>query len=250
MASTDETGPRDEKLGYLGLGLMGIPMTRRLLNAGHDVTVWNRSPGKAAGLVEAGAALAATPRDVASERRHYLHVPPRCSRRGASGVRSRRPGKRRRRRQTRGRLLLDPSRCGAFDRGAAEGRERHGLDRRAGLRRHQGRRGRHARGDGRRRCRRYRAGAALCAGDGAPVHAYGPDRRGPDHKALQPDHLRLQHGGASRRRRGSPAMPASTPQNCRKRWPAALPIQFPCNCSCRGWRRAFTRRRSAISRAS
>jgi len=56
-----------EKLGYLGLGLMGIPMTRRLLNAGHDVTVWNRSPGKAAGLVETGAALAATPRDVAAK---------------------------------------------------------------------------------------------------------------------------------------------------------------------------------------
>ncbi len=55
-----------EKLGYLGLGLMGIPMTRRLLNAGHDVTVWNRSAGKAAGLVEAGAALAATPREVAA----------------------------------------------------------------------------------------------------------------------------------------------------------------------------------------
>jgi 3-hydroxyisobutyrate dehydrogenase len=55
-----------EKLGYLGLGLMGIPMTRRLLNAGHDVTVWNRSAGKAAGLLEAGAALAATPRDVAA----------------------------------------------------------------------------------------------------------------------------------------------------------------------------------------
>ena len=111
-----------------------------------------------------------------SERRHYLHVPPGCSRRGASGVRSRRPGKRRRRWQTRGRLLLDPSRCGAFDRIAAQGRERHGLDRRAGFRRHQGRRGRHAGGDGRRRCRRYRAGAALCAGDGAPVHAYGADQ--------------------------------------------------------------------------
>jgi 3-hydroxyisobutyrate dehydrogenase len=55
-----------EKLGYLGLGLMGIPMTRRLLNAGHDVTVWNRSAGKAAGLVEAGAKAAATPREVAA----------------------------------------------------------------------------------------------------------------------------------------------------------------------------------------
>jgi 3-hydroxyisobutyrate dehydrogenase len=61
----DGNGPQAEKLGYLGLGLMGIPMTRRLLNASHHVTVWNRSPGKAAGLIEAGARPAATPRDVA-----------------------------------------------------------------------------------------------------------------------------------------------------------------------------------------
>ncbi len=58
--------PQAEKLGYLGLGMMGFPMTRRLLNAGYDVTVWNRSSGKAAALVEAGAKLAAKPQDVAS----------------------------------------------------------------------------------------------------------------------------------------------------------------------------------------
>jgi 3-hydroxyisobutyrate dehydrogenase len=55
-----------ERLGYLGLGMMGIPMARRLLSAGHDVTVWNRSSGKAAALVEAGAKAAAHPRDVAA----------------------------------------------------------------------------------------------------------------------------------------------------------------------------------------
>jgi 3-hydroxyisobutyrate dehydrogenase len=66
MTSMGGTDGR-EKLGYLGLGLMGIPMTRRLLNAGHDVTVWNRSAGKAAGLVEAGAVLAATPREVVAK---------------------------------------------------------------------------------------------------------------------------------------------------------------------------------------
>src|SRR5664279_3915220 len=58
-------GARAEKLGYLGLGMMGLPMTRRLLNAGHDVTVWNRSAGKAAALVEAGAKSASRPREVA-----------------------------------------------------------------------------------------------------------------------------------------------------------------------------------------
>jgi 3-hydroxyisobutyrate dehydrogenase len=59
-------GHQTEKLGYLGLGMMGFPMARRLIDAGHDVTVWNRSPGKAAALVEAGAKRAATPYDVAA----------------------------------------------------------------------------------------------------------------------------------------------------------------------------------------
>jgi 3-hydroxyisobutyrate dehydrogenase len=55
-----------EKLGYLGLGMMGFPMTRRLVDAAYDVTVWNRSSGKAAALVEAGAKLASFPREVAA----------------------------------------------------------------------------------------------------------------------------------------------------------------------------------------
>src|SRR5258707_9108574 len=67
MAGIGETDVRSaEKLGYLGLGMMGFPMTRRLVNAGYDVTVWNRSPGKAAALVEAGANGAAHPRNVAA----------------------------------------------------------------------------------------------------------------------------------------------------------------------------------------
>jgi 3-hydroxyisobutyrate dehydrogenase len=59
-------GHQAEKLGYLGLGMMGFPMTLRLINAGHDVTVWNRSPNKAKALVEAGARLASHPREVAA----------------------------------------------------------------------------------------------------------------------------------------------------------------------------------------
>jgi 3-hydroxyisobutyrate dehydrogenase len=59
-------GRQIERLGYLGLGMMGFPMTRRLLNAGYEVAVWNRSAGKAAALVEAGATLAANPREMAT----------------------------------------------------------------------------------------------------------------------------------------------------------------------------------------
>jgi 3-hydroxyisobutyrate dehydrogenase len=64
MTGTD--GRQTEKLGYLGLGLMGLPMSLRLLNAGHDVSVWNRSAGKAASLIQAGARPAGSPREVAN----------------------------------------------------------------------------------------------------------------------------------------------------------------------------------------
>lgn len=52
-------------LGYLGTGLMGGPMTLRLLDAGYQVTIWNRSPEKMAPLVEAGATAAENPKGVA-----------------------------------------------------------------------------------------------------------------------------------------------------------------------------------------
>src|SRR6516225_11874106 len=35
------------KLGFLGLGIMGYPMARHLLQAGHDVAVWSHNKGKA-----------------------------------------------------------------------------------------------------------------------------------------------------------------------------------------------------------
>ena len=39
------------KIAFLGLGAMGAPMVRRLLAAGVEVTVWNRTPGRAEPLV-------------------------------------------------------------------------------------------------------------------------------------------------------------------------------------------------------
>lgn len=48
-------------IGFLGLGRMGAAMARRLVDAGHDVRIWNRSPGAAAALVHAGATLVETP---------------------------------------------------------------------------------------------------------------------------------------------------------------------------------------------
>jgi 3-hydroxyisobutyrate dehydrogenase-like beta-hydroxyacid dehydrogenase len=43
------------KIAFLGLGNMGSHMARHLLHAGHDVTVWNRTPSKADGLRAQGA---------------------------------------------------------------------------------------------------------------------------------------------------------------------------------------------------
>ncbi|MGW3040998.1 NAD(P)-dependent oxidoreductase [Kitasatospora sp. NPDC001159] len=48
-----------EKIAFLGLGRMGQPMARRLAAAGYPLTVWNRSPGRADGLAEAGSAAEA-----------------------------------------------------------------------------------------------------------------------------------------------------------------------------------------------
>ena len=48
-------------IAFLGTGLMGAPMVRRLLAAGFDVTVWNRTREKAEALALAGARLADKP---------------------------------------------------------------------------------------------------------------------------------------------------------------------------------------------
>ncbi|MFI8914378.1 NAD(P)-dependent oxidoreductase [Streptomyces sp. NPDC053513] len=50
-----------QKIAFLGLGSMGLPMARRLLDAGHPLTVWNRTAAKADALVADGAVRAATP---------------------------------------------------------------------------------------------------------------------------------------------------------------------------------------------
>lgn len=52
-------------VAVIGLGAMGSRFARRFLEAGHRVIVWNRTPGKAAELVELGVASAASPADAA-----------------------------------------------------------------------------------------------------------------------------------------------------------------------------------------
>ena len=62
----DPTPP--QRVAFLGLGVMGYPMAGHLAAAGHQVTVYNRSPAKAAQWVaEHGHASAATPRSAAAQ---------------------------------------------------------------------------------------------------------------------------------------------------------------------------------------
>ncbi|HUB29646.1 MAG TPA: NAD(P)-dependent oxidoreductase [Terracidiphilus sp.] len=49
------------KIGFLGLGKMGAPMALRLLAAGHELSVWNRTEGRTKPLLREGAIAAATP---------------------------------------------------------------------------------------------------------------------------------------------------------------------------------------------
>ncbi|MFJ0743342.1 NAD(P)-binding domain-containing protein, partial [Bordetella bronchiseptica] len=53
-------------LAFCGAGLMGAPMIRRLLAAGHRVRVWNRSAAKAQALAADGAVVCATPAEAAA----------------------------------------------------------------------------------------------------------------------------------------------------------------------------------------
>jgi 3-hydroxyisobutyrate dehydrogenase len=56
-----------EKVGFIGLGIMGRGMTRNLLKAGFEVRVWNRTASKTDELVTDGAIAAGSPADVAAQ---------------------------------------------------------------------------------------------------------------------------------------------------------------------------------------
>src|SRR5437763_15014286 len=53
---TEETemAQNDQKIGWIGMGRMGFPMAERLIKAGYDVSVWNRTRAKAEPLAAKG----------------------------------------------------------------------------------------------------------------------------------------------------------------------------------------------------
>ena len=57
---------KTQKIGWIGAGRMGTPMAERLIKAGHDVTVWNRTRAKAEPLEKAGGKLCDKPSELAA----------------------------------------------------------------------------------------------------------------------------------------------------------------------------------------
>jgi 3-hydroxyisobutyrate dehydrogenase len=56
-----------QHIGWIGLGLMGTPMSQQLINAGYAVTVYNRNKDKEAALKEQGAGTATTPAELITQ---------------------------------------------------------------------------------------------------------------------------------------------------------------------------------------
>jgi hypothetical protein len=60
--------------GFIGLGNMGLPMAQNLLQAGHPLSVFNRTAARADGLCAQGATRAATPRALAEQHEIVLSI--------------------------------------------------------------------------------------------------------------------------------------------------------------------------------
>jgi 2-hydroxy-3-oxopropionate reductase len=56
-----------KKVGFIGLGMMGNPMSKNLLKAGFELTVWNRTESKMKEIMEQGAKAGSSPQDVAKK---------------------------------------------------------------------------------------------------------------------------------------------------------------------------------------
>ena len=60
-ATSSNSEPQKERVGFVGLGTMGSFMAANLVRAGFDLTVWNRTAGRADELVALGASVASSP---------------------------------------------------------------------------------------------------------------------------------------------------------------------------------------------
>src|SRR5947208_8041117 len=64
-----------ERIAFIGLGIMGSPMARRLLAAGYPLTVWNRTASRAEPLQAEGASVAAGPAEAGRDADVVITMP-------------------------------------------------------------------------------------------------------------------------------------------------------------------------------
>ena len=57
--------PEKKKIGFIGIGMMGLPMVQNLIKAGYHLSIYNRTPEKAASLIDLGVEAKNNPLDVA-----------------------------------------------------------------------------------------------------------------------------------------------------------------------------------------
>ena len=62
------------RIGIAGIGKMGAAIALRLIEVGHTITVWNRSPDKVKPIAAAGAGVAATPAELASRNETVITI--------------------------------------------------------------------------------------------------------------------------------------------------------------------------------
>jgi 3-hydroxyisobutyrate dehydrogenase len=74
-------------VGFVGLGLMGAPMAANVARAGYSLTIYNRTPGKAARLTELGAHPADTPAELAARSEVVINAHRRAGRRAGAARR-------------------------------------------------------------------------------------------------------------------------------------------------------------------
>jgi 3-hydroxyisobutyrate dehydrogenase len=66
LAREDFMAGSNQRIGWIGMGRMGYPMAERLLKAGHDVSIWNRTRAKAEPLAKVGGKVVDKLADLAS----------------------------------------------------------------------------------------------------------------------------------------------------------------------------------------
>lgn len=67
MNKSHKSEPSSLKFGFIGLGKMGKQLVTLLINSGHEITIWNRTPSKCKDFEKLGANIVKTPGDVVRE---------------------------------------------------------------------------------------------------------------------------------------------------------------------------------------